>query len=60
MKTYIKPNTTIIDIKLQNHLLIVSGDESQKQVSSNGDYADGVILGSRRSTLWDDEEEEEY
>ncbi|MBP5339157.1 MAG: hypothetical protein J6Z14_07635 [Prevotella sp.] len=59
MKTYIKPNTTITDIELQNHLLIISGGENTKQGGSNGDYTSGVTLGSRRSSLWDDEDDEE-
>lgn len=58
MKTYIKPNTDIMDITLEGHLLTISGDENQKQGSSNGDYTEsgGITLGSRRS-VWGDEEE---
>lgn len=58
MKTYIKPNTAITNIKLQSHLLIISNGDNALQGSSNGDYADGVTLGSRRSSLWDDEDSE--
>lgn len=61
MKTYIKPNTIVTNIELQNQLLSISGTGEQKQGTSNGEYVnDGTItLGSRHSSIWDEEEEEE-
>ena len=58
MKIYIKPNTTMTTIVLDKHLLTISGGEQQKQGSSNGEYSEGVTLGSRRSTVWGDDEDE--
>ena len=62
MKAYIKPNTTIVDIELQDQLLTISGNKGEQQLQggSNGEYTDGVNLGSRRTSVWGDDEEYEY
>ena len=39
-----------------NQLLMVSGGEEQLRCGSNGDYAEGVTLGSRRVEIWDEED----
>ncbi len=61
MKTYIKPNTIVTNVELQNQLLSISGSGDQKQGTSNGEYVnDGSItLGSRNFSIWGDDEEEE-
>lgn len=61
MKTYIKPNTIVTNIELQNQLLSISGTGEQKQGTSNGEYVNDetITLGSRHSSVWDEEEEEE-
>ena len=58
MKTYIKPNTSIITINLQNQLLTISGEGNQLTGGSNGDYSNSVTLGGRRGGFWDDEDDE--
>jgi hypothetical protein len=62
MKRYIKPNTNIFFVKLENQLLTISGDAYEKRGSYNGEYGAGVTLGSRQGSFWDedfDEDDEE-
>lgn len=60
MKTYIMPNITVVNIKVKDHLLTISGTDEQKQGSSNGEYTEGVTLGAKGGGWsWDDTEPEE-
>lgn len=59
MKTYIKPSVIITGIKLDKHLLIISGGENALHGGSNGEYTNGVTLGSRSFSVWDDDDEDE-
>ena len=60
MKAYIKPNTTIVDVELQDQLLTISGTGNQLQGGSNGEYTNEVTLGARRNnySVWGEEDEE--
>ena len=56
MKTYQKPNTTIVMVEVQQ-LMTVSGGDTVESVSvAEGEYSGGTVL-SRRSSVWGDDEE---
>ena len=59
MKKYIKPSATVTHIIMETSFMTVSGDGNTRYGGSNGNYTDGVTLGSRRGN-WDDEDDEEY
>lgn len=55
-KTYINPNVKVVKINTSKHIL--AGSE---QMGMRGDYESGTVtIGSRRKSVWDDDEEEEY
>ena len=57
MKTYQKPNTTIVMVEVQQSLMTVSGGDTVDNVSvAEGEYSGGPVL-SRRSSVWGDDEE---
>lgn len=60
MKTYNKPNTDVIYVKLENQLLTISGGSDQLRGGLNGDYTEGITLGSRQGSLFFDDDFDEY
>ena len=55
-KTYINPNVKVVKINTSKHMLAGS-----YTMSTKGDYDSGTVtIGSRRKSVWDDDEEEEY
>lgn len=52
-KTYINPDIKVVMINTSNHVLTGS-----QNMGYQGDYAsEEVIIGSRRGTIWDDDED---
>lgn len=58
-KLYIKPVTENFKVNLESHLLTISGDETTKNATTNGEYttSGGITLGGRGNSIWDEEEE---
>ncbi len=55
--TYLKPETIIVEVALQNLMIVSNGNEGTvNSVSfSTEDYSGGDVL-SRRGSVWDDED----
>ena len=58
MKRYIAPQTDIISVSIQHHLLDVSGGVANGSTLGNG-FTSTDVTFSRRDSMWDDEEDEE-
>lgn len=56
MKTYQKPNTTIVMVEVQQLMTVSGGDTVESVSTSSQDYNGGTVL-SRRSSVWGDDEE---
>jgi len=59
-RTYLIPTMTVVEIKTSGNMLnITSNGEGGLNGGSNGEYYEGVNIGSRGFDLsWDDDDEE--
>ena len=58
-RTYLIPTMTVVEIKTSGNMLNITSDGAGLNGGSNGEYHEGVNIGSRGFTLWDDDDEEE-
>lgn len=60
MKTYIEPLTEIVEVKLENKLMAISGEDTVNSVSISGNNYNSenvTILSHEGGSIWDEEEE---
>ena len=57
-KTYIEPATMIMAVEVKSSLLGASDPQTQTLSVDGETISSDTQIGSRRSSLWDDEEEE--
>ncbi len=57
-KTYIEPATIVMAVEVKNSLLGASDPKTQTLTVGGETIDESTQIGSRRSSLWDDEEEE--
>ena len=57
-KTYIEPATIVMAVEVKNSLLGASDPQTQTLSVDGETISDGNAIGSRRSSLWDEEEED--
>lgn len=57
-KTYIEPTTMIMAVEVKSSLLGASDPQTQTLSVDGETISSDTQIGSRRSSLWDDEEEE--
>lgn len=57
-KTYIEPATMIMAVEVKSSLLGASDPQPQTLSVDGETISSDTQIGSRRSSLWDDEEEE--
>ena len=61
MKRYMKPSTEVLNVMLEGQLMTMSGNAGDATINGgyNGEYESGTVnLGSRRGSVWGDEEED--